>query len=104
MMSKRRSPSTRLNKIEKTICVFSPTQMLKTLFMKRIIFLLAIISLIIFSNCTTTRPITDKPAVILEGVSEASALLDLVRATNLPYEWYVATGNGTIDWDDQRLG
>lgn len=71
--------------------------------MKRIFFLLAISSLFIFAKCTTTRSATDKPPVVLGGVSEASALLDLVRATNLPYDWYSATGTGTIDWDDQRL-
>src|SRR5688500_16147214 len=71
--------------------------------MKRTFFLLAISSLFILAKCTTTRTATDKPPVVLGGVSEASALLDLVRATNLPYDWYSATGTGTIDWDDQRL-
>jgi hypothetical protein len=71
--------------------------------MKRTLFLLAISSLFIFAKCTTTRIPSDKPPVVLGGVSEASALLDLVRATNLPYDWYSATGTGTIDWEDQRL-
>ncbi len=45
----------------------------------------------------------DKPSVVLGGVSEAAALLEIARATNNPYTWYSATGTGTIDWDDQRL-
>ena len=71
--------------------------------MKRILFLLTVISLLAFAKCTTTRQASDVPPVVLGGISEASALMDLVRATNLPYDWYVATGTGTIDWEDQRL-
>ncbi len=71
--------------------------------MKKTIFLLSLTSLLIFAKCTTTRPATDKPRVVLGGISEASALLELVRATNLPYSWYAASGTGMIDWDDSRL-
>lgn len=69
---------------------------------KRLLFLQILIILFGFIRCTTTRPVTKSPD-ILEGVSEASALLELVTATDLPYSWYTATGTGTIDWDDQRL-
>jgi hypothetical protein len=71
--------------------------------MKRILFLLALSSTLIFAKCTTTKQPSTVPPVVLGGISEASALLDLVNATNLPYDWYVATGTGTIDWEDQRL-
>ncbi|HUR30672.1 MAG TPA: DUF4292 domain-containing protein [Saprospiraceae bacterium] len=71
--------------------------------MKRIYFLLAAASIMVFAKCTTTQHTTGKPPVVLGGISEASALLDLVRATSIPYDWYSASGTGTIDWDDQRL-
>ena len=71
--------------------------------MKRAFFLLAISSLFIFAKCTTTKQTSDKPPVVLTGVSEASALLEYVRATNTPYDWYSASGTGTLDWDDQRI-
>ena len=71
--------------------------------MKRILFLLAISATLIFAKCTTTRQPSGATPVVLGGISEASALLDLVNATNLPYDWFVATGTGTIDWEDQRL-
>src|SRR5687768_971385 len=70
--------------------------------MKRIVFLLAAASLLIFAKCTTTRQATDNP-VILSGISDADEMLQLVQATNLPYEWYSSTGTGTLDWDDQRI-
>lgn len=71
--------------------------------MNKLILLLAAAPLFIFAKCATTRPAADKPAKGLEGISEASALLDLARATNNPYTWYAATGTGLIDWDDQRF-
>ena len=71
--------------------------------MKNIFFgLAAILASLVFTQCTTTKQASGTPNV-LGGVSEASALLDLVNATNLPYNWYTATGTGVIDWDDQRL-
>ena len=60
-------------------------------------------SLFILTRCSTTRPLADKPPDILKGISDADALLEIVRATDIPYTWYSASGTGTIDWDDQRL-
>ncbi|MEO5907030.1 MAG: DUF4292 domain-containing protein [Saprospiraceae bacterium] len=71
--------------------------------MKKIFFFAAVLSCLGLSKCTTTRATTGTPPVILEGVSEASALLELVRATDVPYSWFSASGNGTIDWEGQRL-
>ncbi len=71
--------------------------------MKKMILLLAVSTLFIFATCNTTKPVTEKPPVVLGGISEASALLDLVRATNNQYTWYAATGTGTIDWEGSRL-
>ena len=71
--------------------------------MKHNILLATIISLLVSTQCTTSKLATDKPPVVLGGISEASALLELVRATDTPYDWYVASGTGTIDWEDQRL-
>ncbi len=71
--------------------------------MKHYLFLVAVISFLGLSQCTTTRATTGKPPVILNDVSEASALLELVRATDVPYTWFTASGNGTIDWEGQRL-
>ena len=71
--------------------------------MKKMIFLLSVSCLLIFAKCPATKPGEEKPREVLTTVSEASALLDLVRATNNPYEWYAATGSGTIDWEGQRL-
>ena len=36
-------------------------------------------------------------------VSEASALLDIVKSTEPAYTWFSASGTGKIDWDGQRL-
>lgn len=71
--------------------------------MKTNFFLLPLFFIFVFAKCTTTRPATDKPPVVLGGVSEAATLLEYVKATNTPYTWYAATGTGTIDWDEQRL-
>ena len=40
---------------------------------------------------------------VLKNVSEANSLLELARATDLPYQWFVGNGTGTVDWDDQRI-
>ena len=70
--------------------------------MKMNFFLLPLSFFLIFAKCTTTKPASDKTPEVLGGISEASALLDFVKATNIPYTWYASSGTGTIDWDDQR--
>lgn len=70
--------------------------------MKKMIFLLFVSFLLIFAKCPATKPVDEKPRIVLSTVSEASALLDLVRATDNPYTWYAATGSGNIDWEGQR--
>jgi len=71
--------------------------------MKRNLFYSFLISLCVISSCATTRKATDsKGPVILDGIAEASTMLDLVEATDLPYTWFGAQGTGTIDWDGQR--
>lgn len=71
--------------------------------MKGIFFFLTICSSLLFIRCTPGKLTAGDSPKVLKDVSEASALLDLVRATDLPYSWYAATGTGTIDWDGQRL-
>lgn len=67
-----------------------------------LVVLLSVVLSVFLLQCTTTKGAT-KPPVVLKDISEASALLDLVKATNIPYRWFVATGTGTIDWEDQRI-
>ena len=71
--------------------------------MKRYFLHSGFIFLSVISSCTTTRNATNSSnPVILRGIEDASALLALVEATDLPYTWYGAEGTGTIDWDGQR--
>ncbi|MDQ3016251.1 MAG: DUF4292 domain-containing protein [Bacteroidota bacterium] len=71
--------------------------------MKRIYLSLAIAGYVLVSSCTASKSALGNSPKVLNNVTEASALLDIVRATDLPYDWYSATGTGTIDWDGQRL-
>ena len=64
---------------------------------------MAVISCLLIMKCTPTKLAAGDSPKVLKNVSEASALLDIVRATDMPYSWYSATGTGMIDWDGQRL-
>jgi len=58
---------------------------------------------IVLSSCNTTKKLSNGNGPdIINGISEASAMLDLVRATDIPYTWFGAEGNGTIDWEGNR--
>ena len=71
--------------------------------MKGILFLLAVSTCLVLTRCTPGKLSAGDSPKVLKDVSEASALLEIVRATDLPYSWYAASGTGTIDWDGQRL-
>jgi hypothetical protein len=43
------------------------------------------------------------PVLSEEMAPESMALLEKVRATQLPYTWFAASGQGRIDWDGQRF-
>ena len=64
---------------------------------------LFLLSSIIFSSCAPGKKAakTVGPTVI-NGVEEAAVMLDMVKATDLPYTWFGAQGSGTIDWDGSR--
>ncbi|MEP6699995.1 MAG: DUF4292 domain-containing protein [Bacteroidota bacterium] len=71
--------------------------------MKKIIFYSLLLSSAILSSCNTTKKLTnDKGPYILNGVTEASAMLELVQAAETPYTWFSGEGNGTIDWEGNR--
>ncbi len=54
------------------------------------------------SACNTTKKLVDKGPSIRNGVTEASQMLALATATNVPYSWFSGEGNGTIDWEGNR--
>lgn len=74
--------------------------------MKNVLLLLLICTGILLSECTSVKATSGSaPAegkVTME-VSEASALLDIVKSTEPAYTWFSASGTGKIDWDGQRL-
>ncbi len=71
--------------------------------MKKILFYLLLISIGVVSSCTTSKKIVNNSGpVILDNSVEASSMLQLVEATDIPYTWFSGDGAGTIDWDGQR--
>ena len=71
--------------------------------MKRILFYTLLSMCFGLTACNTTKKLAnDKGPNIINGVFEASAMLDLVRATDIPYTWFGGEGNGTIDWEGTR--
>ncbi|MEP6795359.1 MAG: DUF4292 domain-containing protein [Saprospiraceae bacterium] len=71
--------------------------------MRRIIFYTLFIFLWVLTSCNTTKRLAnDNGPAILNGISETSEMLDLVSATDIPYTWFGAEGNGTIDWEGNR--
>ena len=70
--------------------------------MKRSFIYLFFIPFCISSGCTTIKNTSDSNPVILKDVKDASALFNLVEATDLPFTWFGAEGTGTIDWDGER--
>ena len=62
------------------------------------------IGLCFLASCETTRKLSNGssgPAPI-EGITDVSLMLDLVKATDLPFTWFGAEGTGTIDWEGER--
>lgn len=64
-----------------------------------------IVLLIALSSCHSKRSITDGSNADTDVVSSpgAAAMMKKVLATQLPYTWFAASGQGKIDWDGQRL-
>ncbi len=71
--------------------------------MRKIILYTLFACLYVMTSCNTTKRLAkDNGPVIINGISETSEMLDLVSATNVPYTWFGAEGNGTIDWEGNR--
>lgn len=71
--------------------------------MTKILFYILLLSSIVIASCNTTKKLTkDTGPSVINGITETSEMLDLVSATNIPYTWFGAEGNGTIDWEGSR--
>jgi hypothetical protein len=61
--------------------------------------------LVLATACVSKKPVADAtPSDIEESLSmETGDMLKMVEATQLPYTWFAASGQGKIDWDGQRF-
>ena len=58
-----------------------------------------------FTSCVSKRHLGDVKSPGFEAplTPEMAAMMNKVKATELPYTWFAASGVGKIDWDGQRL-
>jgi hypothetical protein len=58
-----------------------------------------------FTSCVSKKHLSDvKPADTgVPMTPEMVVMMNKVKATQLPYKWFAASGTGKIDWDGQRL-
>ncbi len=61
--------------------------------------------LLIFGSCASKKDLTggakDNPKEVISP--EIASMMKKIMATQLPYTWFAASGQGKIDWDGQRL-
>lgn len=65
-----------------------------------------LLMLMLFSACKGKKHVSDHvPIQEVEEIiaPEASAMMEKVKATQVPYTWFSASGQGKIDWDGQRF-
>jgi len=56
------------------------------------------------TSCASKKHLGDGGPAPVETMSpEMAAMINKVKATQLPYKWFAASGTGKIDWDGQRL-
>ncbi len=73
--------------------------------MKTFALYIAIVLLSVFTSCKSKKVVAEvkNPVMEEEMTPETAAMYDKVRATQVPYKWFAATGMGKIDWDGQRM-
>lgn len=66
---------------------------------------IALVLILAFTSCVSKKNLTDvkTPVSEIPLTPEMAAMMNKVRATQLPYKWFAASGIGKIDWDGQRL-
>jgi hypothetical protein len=67
--------------------------------------LLALLIILAITSCAGKKHLTDvkSPDTEIPMTPEMAAMMNKVKATQLPYTWFAASGMGKIDWDGQRL-
>jgi Domain of unknown function (DUF4292) len=74
--------------------------------MQRYILYIVFVPLLLLTSCRSKKSVVNSnnmPVLSEELAPESMALLEKVRATQLPYTWFAASGQGRIDWDGQRF-
>ena len=73
--------------------------------MKKPVGYIALVIVLAFTSCVSKRNLTDvkSPAAEIPMTHEMPSMMNKVKATQLPYKWFAASGAGKIDWDGQRL-
>ena len=66
---------------------------------------IALVLILTFTSCVSKKNLTDgtKPVSEIPLTPEMATMMNKVKATQLPYKWFAASGVGKIDWDGQRL-
>ena len=57
------------------------------------------------SSCKSKKPLTSTNDPVMEEpvTKELASMMEKIKATQIPYTWFAASGTGRIDWDGQRL-
>ena len=58
-----------------------------------------------FTSCVSKKHLSDVKSTDtgIPMTPEMAVMMNKVKATQIPYKWFAASGTGKIDWDGQRL-